>query len=62
IERLYGVVVGDRQEEGRLAAAMLSGAISVAVVHPESTTMDDESLRALLVKYTQGFISIPGLE
>jgi AcrR family transcriptional regulator len=62
IERLYGVVVGDRKEEGRLAAAMLSGAISVAVVHPESTTMDDESLRALLIKYTQGFISIPGLE
>jgi AcrR family transcriptional regulator len=62
VERLYCVLVGDRNDEGRLAAAMLSGAISMAVIHSSSTAMDDESLRALLFKYTRGFVSIPGLE
>jgi AcrR family transcriptional regulator len=62
IERLYCVLVGERNSEGRIAAAMLSGAISMAVVHPASTAMDDDALRALLVKYTRGFVSIPGFQ
>jgi AcrR family transcriptional regulator len=62
IERLYCVLVGESNDEGRLAAAMFSAAISVAVIHPSSTDMDDESLRALLTKYTRGFINISGFE
>lgn len=62
IERLYCVLVGDHNDEGRIAAAMFSAALSVAVIHPASTNMDDESLRALLTKYSRGFISISGLE
>jgi AcrR family transcriptional regulator len=62
IERLYCALVGERDDEGRIAAAMISGAISMAVIHPASTAMDDESLRALLIKYTRGFVSIPGFE
>jgi AcrR family transcriptional regulator len=62
IERLYCVLVGEESDEGRLAAAMLSGAISMAVTNPVSTAMDDETLRGLLLKYTRGFVDLPDLE
>jgi AcrR family transcriptional regulator len=61
-ERLYCALVDEESDEGRLAAAMISGAISMAVTHPLSTTMDDESLRRLLLKYTRGFITLPDSE
>jgi AcrR family transcriptional regulator len=62
IERLYCALVGERNDEGRIAAAMLAGAISMAVVHPATTAMDDESLRVLLMKYTRGFVDVSGFE
>jgi hypothetical protein len=34
----------------------------MAVTHPLSTTMDDETLRRLLLKYTRGFISVSDSE
>lgn len=58
IERLYCAVVGEANDEGRLAAAMLTGAISVAVSHPLSTEMDDDTLRAVLLKYTSGIADL----
>ncbi len=58
IERLYCVLVGVSNDEGRLAAAMLSGAISMAVTNPVSTAMSDDELRAILLKYTRGFVNL----
>jgi len=44
INRLYGVFLGDAGAEARVPAAMLSGAIGVAVTHPTSmTTRSDPS-------------------
>jgi AcrR family transcriptional regulator len=57
-ERLYCVLVGNSSEEGQLVAAMLSGAVAVAVTHPLSTQMDDDTLRALLLKQARAFINL----
>jgi AcrR family transcriptional regulator len=62
IERLYCALVGDSNDEARLVATMLSGAITVAVAHPLSTRMDDETLRALLLKYVRGFVDLPDVQ
>jgi hypothetical protein len=52
------VLVGDSSEEGQLVAAMLSGAVAVAVTHPLSTRMDDDTLRALMLKQARAFINL----
>ena len=53
LTRLYGVLLGDADDEGRVSAAMLSGAIGTAVVHPLVTDIDDDELRAQLLLLTQ---------
>ena len=50
IQRLYGVLVDDTAEDARVSAAMLSGAIAVGVVHPFVADIDDETLRAQLLR------------
>ena len=50
IQRLYGVLVDDDAEDARVTAAMLSGAIAVGVVHPFVADIDDETLRAQLLR------------
>jgi AcrR family transcriptional regulator len=50
IQRLYGVLVDDAAEDARVSAAMLSGAIAVGVVHPFVADIDDETLRAQLLR------------
>jgi len=57
-ERLYCVLVDNSSDEGQLVAAMLSGAVAVAVTHPLSTQMDDDALRALLLKQARAFINL----
>jgi AcrR family transcriptional regulator len=52
IQRLYGVLVDDDAEDARVTAAMLSGAIAVGVVHPLVTDIDDDMLRAQLLRIT----------
>jgi AcrR family transcriptional regulator len=52
IQRLYGVLVDDAAEDARVSAAMLSGAIAVGVVHPLVADIDDETLRAQLLRIT----------
>jgi AcrR family transcriptional regulator len=51
IQRLYGVLVDDA-EDARVSAAMLSGAIAVGVVHPLVADIDDDMLRAQLLRIT----------
>jgi AcrR family transcriptional regulator len=52
IQRLYGVLVGDAAEDARVSAAMLSGAIAVGVLHPLVADIDDDTLRAQLLRIT----------
>lgn len=52
IQRLYGVLVDDAAEDARVTAAMLSGAIAVGVVHPLVGEIDDDTLRAQLLRIT----------
>jgi AcrR family transcriptional regulator len=52
IQRLYGVLVGDAAEDARVSAAMLSGAIAVGVLHPLVAGIDDDTLRAQLLRIT----------
>ena len=49
LTRLYGVLLGDADDEARVPAAMLSGAIGTAVMHPLVADVDDDSLRAQLL-------------
>jgi AcrR family transcriptional regulator len=52
IQRLYGVLVDDAAEDARVSAAMLSGAIAVGVLHPLVADIDDDTLRAQLLRIT----------
>lgn len=56
IERLYRVLVGDAGDDARVSAAMLSGAIAVGVVHPLVAGIDDDTLRAQLLRLTKRFL------
>ncbi|MBJ7336068.1 TetR family transcriptional regulator [Mycolicibacterium sp.] len=55
--RLYGALIGDVGDEARLGAAMLSGAIGVAVMHPLAADVDDDTLRTYLLRQTRRFIT-----
>ncbi|ORV41098.1 TetR family transcriptional regulator [Mycolicibacter engbaekii] len=59
IARLYGVLVGDAGDDAVVSAAMLSGAIAVGVMHPLVGDIDDEKLRAQLLRLTKRFIDAP---
>jgi AcrR family transcriptional regulator len=59
LTRLYGVLLGDAGDEARVRAAMLSGAIGVAVVHPLVADVDDESLRSHLLLLTRRLLALP---
>ena len=59
LTRLYGVLLGDAGDEARVRAAMLSGAIGVAVVHPLVADVDDESLRSQLLLLTRRLLALP---
>jgi hypothetical protein len=45
--------------EARVPAAMLSGAIGTAVVHPLVADVDDDSLRAQLLQLTRRLLAMP---
>ena len=57
--RLYRVLLGDAGEDARIAAAMLSGAISSAVMHPLVADVDDETLRTKLSDVSRRLIGLP---
>lgn len=58
IQRLYSVLVGDAGDDARVTAAMLSGAIAVGVMHPLVSDVDDEVLRAQLLRLTRRFMEM----
>jgi AcrR family transcriptional regulator len=60
IERLFAALLGtETGVEARLHAAMLSSAISVAVMHPLIADVDDDTLRAQLVHMTRRILDLP---
>lgn len=60
IDRLYAAMLGDqRGSTARVHAAMLSGVISVAVMHPLVADIDDDILRAELIQTMRRIISLP---
>lgn len=60
IERLYAALLGtEAGVEARLHAAMLSSAISVAVMHPLLADVDGDTLRAHLKQMTRRMLNLP---
>jgi AcrR family transcriptional regulator len=59
IERLYGVLLGGAGREAMVPAAMLSGAISAAVMHPLVADFDQDELRRELLHYMRRLIDLP---
>ncbi|NKZ14383.1 TetR/AcrR family transcriptional regulator [Mycolicibacterium septicum DSM 44393] len=61
IDRLYAAMLGDQSGDGaRVHAAVLSGVISVAVMHPLVTDVDDDTLRAELLQTMRRVLGLPG--
>ncbi|MGE2720585.1 TetR/AcrR family transcriptional regulator [Mycolicibacterium celeriflavum] len=60
IERLYATLLGTHAgPEARLHAAVLSSAISVAVMHPLVSDLDAETLRAQLIRMSRRMLDLP---
>ena len=60
IERLYATLLGtEAGPEARLHAAMLSSAISVAVMHPLVADLDAKTLRAQLIRMSRRMLDLP---
>jgi len=58
--RLSRVLTGDdAKPDAQLSAAMLTAAISGAVMHPLVVGLDDETLRAQLLRLARRFLDIP---
>jgi AcrR family transcriptional regulator len=61
MHRLRRLVMGDDTgSEGRVRTAMLLAAISGTVMHPFVIDLDDEALRAELLRLVRRFLGLPG--
>ena len=58
MERLYRVLLSDAGLDGRIEAAMFSGAISSAVMHPLVADIDDETLLARLTDLSRRLLGL----
>ena len=60
MERVNRVLMGGASDpRARVQAAMLAAAIAGAVIHPLVLELDDESLRAQLLKQVRKLCSLP---
>ena len=61
ISRLYGVLLDEHGDtEARVAAAVMTAAIAGSVVNPIVTDLDDDTLRAMLLRITARVLDLPG--
>lgn len=61
MDRLCNLLMGDDTTRGaRVSAAMLTAAISGAVMHPLVAGVDDETLRSHLEQLARRFLGLPG--
>lgn len=60
MDRLYRLLAGDDpDDDGRIPAAVLSAAISGAMVHPLLADLDDDTLRAKFLDLARRFLDLP---
>jgi AcrR family transcriptional regulator len=59
MDRLYQVLLSDAGLDGRIEAAMFSGAISTAVMHPLVADIDDETLLTRLIDMSRRLLGLP---
>ena len=59
ISHLYGVLIGDGDDDARMSAAMLSGAITVGVMHPLVAHLDEDALRSRLMHIARRLVDLP---
>ena len=59
MDRLYRVLLGGADEDRRIEGAMLSGAISSAVMHPLVADVEDETLRIKLTAMSRRLLDLP---
>jgi AcrR family transcriptional regulator len=60
IARLYRALLGDESgPDARVQAAMLSGAISVGVMHPLVADIDDDTLKSQLLQTMRRIVHLP---
>jgi AcrR family transcriptional regulator len=60
MSRLYRLLMGeDAGPDARVPAAMLTAAIGGAVMHPLVVDLDDETLRAQLLRLARRFLDLP---
>lgn len=57
-DRLYRALLSDAGLDGRIEAAMFSGAISAAVMHPLVADIDDDTLLDRLVKLSRRLLRL----
>ncbi|MBB2774304.1 UNVERIFIED_ORG: AcrR family transcriptional regulator [Mycolicibacterium obuense] len=61
IDRLYSAMLGNETgTRARVHAAMLSGVISVAVMHPLVVDIDDDTLRDEVLQTMRRIVDLPG--
>ena len=58
MERLYRVLLSDAGLDGRIEAAMFSGAISTAVMHPLVADIDDDTLLARIIELSRRLLRL----
>lgn len=58
MDRLYRVLLGGADEDRRIEGAMLSGAISSAVMHPLVGDIDDDTLRTKLTDMSRRLLNL----
>jgi AcrR family transcriptional regulator len=60
-ERLYRVLLGEGTGvDDRVNAAIMSGALSAAVMHPFVEDIDDETLKSRVLAVTRRILDLPG--
>ena len=59
MSRLYRVLLDDVDEDNLIQVAMLSGAISSAVMHPLVGDIDDDTLRSKLTEFSRRLFDLP---
>jgi AcrR family transcriptional regulator len=59
MSRLYALLTGEDDPDSRVQAAMLASAIGAAVTHPLVAELDDDVLRAQMLRFARRMLSAP---
>lgn len=59
MDRVCRLLMGGTEHEARVSTAMVTAAISGAVIHPLVTGLDDATLRSQLLLLTRRFLRLP---